>query len=77
MKRLIIRWWPETLEMTDIERAQDQLFSPGRSAREKYAALVVGRPGWGALLKYEFVQQISQNVAGAVDGTSSLARMSC
>jgi acetyltransferase-like isoleucine patch superfamily enzyme len=52
--------------LTEIERAQDQLFSPGQSAREKYAALVVGRPGWGALLQYELVQQISQNVAGAV-----------
>jgi acetyltransferase-like isoleucine patch superfamily enzyme len=50
----------------EIERAQDQLFAPGRSAREKYAALVVGEPGWGALIKYEFVQQASQNVAGAV-----------
>src|SRR4051812_24396892 len=49
----------------DIPRAQDQLFSAG-SAREKYAALVVGRPGWGALLKYELVQQASQNVAGAL-----------
>jgi acetyltransferase-like isoleucine patch superfamily enzyme len=52
--------------VSEIERAQDQLFSPGQSAREKYASLVVGRPGWGALLKYELVQQISQNVAGAV-----------
>jgi acetyltransferase-like isoleucine patch superfamily enzyme len=49
-----------------IPRAQDQLFSPRQSAREKFAALVVGRPGWGALLKYEFVQQVSQNVAGAL-----------
>src|SRR3954469_10336937 len=48
----------------DIPRAQDQLFSAG-SAREKFSALVVGRPGWGPLLKYELVQQLSQNVAGA------------
>ena len=52
--------------MADIERAQDQLFSTRQSSREKYAALVVGRSGWGALLKYELVQQASQNVAGAV-----------
>ena len=52
--------------MTEIPRAQDQLFAARQSAREKFAALVVGRPGWGALLKYEFVQQASQNVAGAV-----------
>jgi acetyltransferase-like isoleucine patch superfamily enzyme len=48
----------------DIPRAQDQLFSAG-SAREKFSALVIGRPGWGPLLKYELVQQLSQNVAGA------------
>ena len=52
--------------MTEIPRAQDQLFATRQSAREKFASLVVGRPGWGALLKYEFVQQASQNVAGAV-----------
>jgi acetyltransferase-like isoleucine patch superfamily enzyme len=52
--------------LTDIPRAQDQLFASRQSARQKYASLVVGRPGWGALLKYEFVQQASQNVAGAV-----------
>jgi len=52
--------------MADIPRASDQLFSATQSSRQKYAALVVGRPGWGALLKYEFVQQVSQNVAGAV-----------
>ena len=32
--------------MTPIRRAQDQLFDAGSSAREKYASLVVGRPGW-------------------------------
>ena len=39
--------------MADIQRAQDQLFDRRQSAREKYASLVVGRPGWGALLKHE------------------------
>jgi acetyltransferase-like isoleucine patch superfamily enzyme len=52
--------------MNEIPRAQDQLFSGRQSARQKYAALVVGRPGWTPLLKYEFVQQVSQNVAGAL-----------
>ena len=52
--------------MTEIPRAQDQLFSDGRSAREKYSALVVGRPGWGALLHYELVQLMGQNVPGAL-----------
>lgn len=52
--------------MADIPKAQDQLFSTESSARAKYSALVVGRPGWGALLKYEFVQLFAQNVPGAV-----------
>src|SRR5690349_8217229 len=51
--------------MADIPRAQDQLFAAGQSAREKYSSLVVGRPGWGALLHYEFVQLMSQHVPGA------------
>jgi acetyltransferase-like isoleucine patch superfamily enzyme len=52
--------------MSEIPRAQDQLFSGGQSAREKYSTLVVGRPGWGALLHYELVQLFSQNVPGAL-----------
>ena len=49
-----------------IARAQDQLFAPGRSAREKYAALVIGRPGFGAMLKYETVVMLSQSCPGAL-----------
>ena len=41
--------------MSDIPRAQDQLFDRGSSARHKYAALVVGRPGWAALIKQEVI----------------------
>jgi len=52
-------------ETHGIPRAQDQLFAPRQSARDKFSALVIGRPGWGPLLKYELVQQLSQNVAGA------------
>ena len=52
--------------MPEIPRAQDQLFSEGRSAREKYSSLVVGRPGWGALLQYELIQLLSQYVPGAL-----------
>jgi acetyltransferase-like isoleucine patch superfamily enzyme len=52
--------------MTGIPRAQDQLFDRGRSAREKYVALVVGRTGWGALLQHEFVTLLSQGVPGAL-----------
>jgi acetyltransferase-like isoleucine patch superfamily enzyme len=52
--------------MKEIPRAQDQLFAGGQSSREKYSTLVVGRPGWGALIHYELVQLFSQNVPGAV-----------
>ncbi|MGE3344216.1 MAG: DapH/DapD/GlmU-related protein [Vicinamibacterales bacterium] len=49
----------------DIPRAQDQLFAQG-SARAKYAALIVGRPGLWALVRYEAVQVLSQWVPGAL-----------
>jgi acetyltransferase-like isoleucine patch superfamily enzyme len=52
--------------MAEIPKAQEQLFAGGRSAREKYSALIVGRPGWGALIGYEIVQLVSQNVPGAL-----------
>ena len=52
-------------EPPHIPRAQDELFAPGRSAREKYQALVVGRPGWGALLVHELVTLASQALPGA------------
>jgi acetyltransferase-like isoleucine patch superfamily enzyme len=52
--------------MAEIPRAQDQLFDPGSSARDKYARLVVGRPGLGALLKHEAIVMCSQHVPGAL-----------
>lgn len=52
--------------MADIPRAQDQLFDRRQSARAKYAALVVGRPGLGALLKHEVVTLAAQWVPGAL-----------
>ncbi len=52
--------------MADIPKAQDQLFDPRTSARAKYAALVVGRPGVWALLKYEAIVLVSQWVPGAL-----------
>jgi len=52
--------------MAEIPREQDQLFGAGQSARQKYSALVVGRPGLGALLHYEMVQLVSQHVPGAL-----------
>jgi acetyltransferase-like isoleucine patch superfamily enzyme len=52
--------------MSHIMRAQDQLFDRRTSAREKYAALVVGRPGLRALVKHEVITLGSQHVPGAL-----------
>jgi acetyltransferase-like isoleucine patch superfamily enzyme len=49
-----------------IGKAQDQLFAPGKSAREKYSALVVGKNGLLALLKYEIVVTLTQSCPGAI-----------
>jgi acetyltransferase-like isoleucine patch superfamily enzyme len=49
-----------------IARAQDQLFVAGMTARQKYASLVVGKPGLGALLKYELIVTLTQGWPGAL-----------
>ena len=54
------------MAVNDIPRAQDDLFKPGMSAREKYSALVVGRPGWLDLLAYELIIVMTQSVPGAI-----------
>jgi acetyltransferase-like isoleucine patch superfamily enzyme len=48
------------------DKAQEQLFAPGRSAREKYAAMVVGRSGLAALFKHELVVLLAQACPGAL-----------
>jgi acetyltransferase-like isoleucine patch superfamily enzyme len=52
--------------MPSIPRAQDQLSDTRKSAREKYAELVVGQTGWGALVWHEMVTLFSQHVPGAL-----------
>lgn len=52
--------------MNGSTKAQDELFAPGGSSRHKYAALVVGKPGLGALVQYELIVTLSQNCAGAL-----------
>ncbi len=49
-----------------IPRVQDELTRPGVSARDKYSALVVGKPGLMALIKHELVISTSQHLPGAV-----------
>jgi len=50
----------------NIPRAQDQLFAKETSARQKYAALVVGKPDFGSLLKYELIVTLTQGCPGAL-----------
>jgi len=52
--------------MAEIPKAQEQLFDRRTSARGKYAALVVGRPGWWPLVRHELVMLSSQWVPGAL-----------
>jgi acetyltransferase-like isoleucine patch superfamily enzyme len=54
------------MDQHPIGKAQEQLFAPGTSSGAKYAALVVGRPGFGALLKYELVVMLTQGCPGAI-----------
>jgi acetyltransferase-like isoleucine patch superfamily enzyme len=54
------------MDRDPIGKAQEQLFAPGTSAGAKYSALVVGQPGFGALLKYEFVVTLAQAWPGAI-----------
>lgn len=49
----------------DIPRAQEQLFRGSGGARAKYSALIVGKPGWLALILYEAVTLYTQWVPGA------------
>ncbi len=54
------------MAVNGIPRVQDDLSNARTSARAKYAALIVGQPGWDALLKYETVVMLSQSVPGAL-----------
>lgn len=57
---------PNTGSDREIPRAQDQLFKAPGGARAKYSALIVGRPGWGALLRYELITLLTQITPGAL-----------
>ena len=50
----------------EIPSAQKDLFDASGSASAKYARLIVGRPGVGAILKYEAVVLLAQSVPGAL-----------
>jgi acetyltransferase-like isoleucine patch superfamily enzyme len=50
----------------EIRKAQEQLFDADKSASAKYSELVVGRPGFGALIGYELVVMLAQSCPGAL-----------
>src|SRR5881398_916465 len=54
------------MAVNQIPRAQDDLFAPGMTPRQKYAALIIGRDGWADLLQYELVVLFAQSVPGAL-----------
>ncbi|HEY8550036.1 MAG TPA: acyltransferase [Vicinamibacterales bacterium] len=54
---------PAAERLDNVPRA---LFAPSVSARQKYQALVVGRPGWGALLRYELITSLVGRCPGAL-----------
>lgn len=51
---------------TESVRIQWKMGAPRKSKIGLYQDLVVGRPGFGALLKYELVQLLCTNVTGAL-----------
>ena len=53
----------EEREILDI---QQQLVRSDESSLKKYQSLVVGRPGWGALLKYELIITLCAALPGAL-----------
>jgi acetyltransferase-like isoleucine patch superfamily enzyme len=57
---------PTLPQTPPIAKVQEQLFASGTSSRAKYAALVVGRTGLGALLKYELIVMFAQAFPGAL-----------
>jgi acetyltransferase-like isoleucine patch superfamily enzyme len=50
-------------KLDDVPR---EIFNPHRSARQKYASLVVGRTGWGPLLRYELITGLAGRLPGAL-----------
>lgn len=45
---------------------QRELFDERKSKAARYAELIVGRPGWGALIRYELIVMLCANMPGAL-----------
>lgn len=50
---------------TKLDNVPREVFDATRSKRQKYEQIVVGRPGWLALLRYEVVMLLARRAPGA------------
>jgi acetyltransferase-like isoleucine patch superfamily enzyme len=57
---------PAAGERAGAAKAQEQLFDARKSSRQKYAELIIGKPGLGAMIKYELIVTVAQPRAGAL-----------
>jgi acetyltransferase-like isoleucine patch superfamily enzyme len=57
---------PAAGERAGAAKAQEQLFDTRKSSRQKYAELIIGKPGLGAMIKYELIVMVAQPRAGAL-----------
>ena len=49
-----------------IDNVPREVFDASRSKRQKYQDLVVGQPGWWALIRYELIITVASRVPGAL-----------
>ena len=49
-----------------IDNVPREIFDTSRSKRQKYQELIIGRPGWGALLRYEAIIGLASRMPGAL-----------
>lgn len=48
-----------------VDNVPREIFNSNDGKRQKYEQLIVGRPGWGALLRYELVNLLARRAPGA------------
>ncbi|MCY4122303.1 MAG: acyltransferase [Acidobacteria bacterium] len=50
---------------TKLDNVPREVFDATRSKRQKYEQIIVGRPGWQALLRYELITLLARRAPGA------------
>ena len=50
---------------TKLDNVPREVFDVTRSKRQKYEQIIVGRPGWQALLRYELITLLARRAPGA------------